>query len=193
MNTPVASVRGLAPLAALVCAIACWSVATPAAQKGSRPDAEAPSQSEASSATDAPSPERRKYTTETVHGHVVWLEDALRRGFGVTTEPDAAKTTVVLETTQRRLWPIVPDTRGRAFAIDERLRDTELELLVRRYADAPMIQIIRVYRARGEKRYEIDYWCDICAIPMVILKPCECCQGPTRLRERLVRNASEGG
>ncbi len=193
MNTPVASVRGLAPPAALVCAIAWWAVATPAAQKSSQPGAKAPSQGEASSSASAPSPERRKYTTETVRGRVAWLEDALARGFGVTTVPDAAQTTVVLETAGRRLWPIVPDTRGRAFVIDKRLRDIELELLVRRYADVPMIQVIRVYRPRGERVYEIDYWCDICAIPMVILKPCECCGGQTRLRERPVKNGSEGG
>ena len=193
MNTPVASVRGLAPPAALACAIACWAVATSAAQNGSQPGAKTPSQGEASSSTGAPSPERRKYTTETVRGRVAWLEDALQRGFGITTVPDAAHSTVVLETAGRRLWPIVPDTRGRAFAIDERLRDIELEMLVRRYADVPMIQIIRVYRPRGEKLYEIDYWCDICAIPMVNLKPCECCGGPIRLRERLVKNGSKGG
>ena len=49
-----------------------------------------------------------------------------------------------------------------------------------------MIQVIRVLAASADGLYEIDYWCDICAIPMYILKDCECCQGPTRLREQLV-------
>ena len=70
--------------------------------------------------------------------------------------------------------------------MDERLRDRELQLLVRRYKDVPMLQVIRVFEPRKDGLYEIDYWCDICAIPMYILKPCECCQGETRLRETKV-------
>jgi hypothetical protein len=76
--------------------------------------------------------------------------------------------------------------------VDERLRDIEVELLVRRYADAPLVQVIRVFRPKDDGLYEIDYWCDICAIPMFILKPCECCQGETRLRQRRV-DAGAGG
>lgn len=130
--------------------------------------------------------EPRKYVTETLRGKVVWLADALERQFGVRTEADAAHSAVVLETSAGRLVPIVPDTRGWAFTVDERLRDVELELRVRRYERAPHVQVIRVLRREQGELYEIDYWCDICAIPMFILKPCECCQGETRLREQKV-------
>lgn len=124
------------------------------------------------------------YTTETLRGKVVWLDEALKRRYGVTTEPDAAETAVVLEMADGTLLPIVPDVRGRSFAVDERLRGVEYELLVRRYSKAPMIQVIRVRRPTADGFVEVDYWCDICAIPMYIRKPCECCQGETRLRER---------
>ena len=100
--------------------------------------------------------------------------------------PAAAETAVALETPDGRLLPIIPDLRGRAFAVDSRLRNIDVELLVRRYAGVPMIQTIRVFRRKADGLYEIDYWCDICAISMFTLKPCECCQGPTRLREQLV-------
>jgi hypothetical protein len=56
-----------------------------------------------------------------------------------------------------------------------------------------MLQVIRVFERRKDGLYEIDYWCDICAIPMYILKPCECCQGETRLRETKVDNRLEAG
>jgi hypothetical protein len=125
-----------------------------------------------------------KFTTEKLRGKVVWLEDALRRRYGVATEPDAAKTSVVLEMSDGTLLPILPDTRGRSFAVDERLRGVELVLLVRRYEKVPLIQVIRVMRPTADGLLEVDYWCDTCAIPMYILKPCECCQGETRLRER---------
>jgi hypothetical protein len=125
-----------------------------------------------------------EYTTERLRGKVVWLDEALKRLYNITSEPDAEKTQVVLEMADGTLWPLVPDTRGRSFVVDERLRNVDLELLVRRYAKAPLIQVIRVLKPTPEGLLEVDYWCDICAIPMYILKPCECCQGETRLRER---------
>ncbi|MEX0675714.1 MAG: hypothetical protein WD063_01480 [Pirellulales bacterium] len=136
--------------------------------------------------TDAKSKSSARHTTEKLRGKVAWLEDALERRYGVATEPAAAETSVVLEIPDGTVLPIVPDTRGRAFAVDGRLRGVELELLVRRYEKAPMIQVIRVLRPTEHGMVEIDYWCDVCAIPMYILKPCECCQGKTRLRERPV-------
>jgi hypothetical protein len=140
-----------------------------------------------------PTADPHSFTTETVRGKVVWLDEALKRLYGVATEPDAAETSVVLETADGQLLPIVPDTRGRAFAVDPELRKGELELLVRRYRGVPMIQVIRVYRVKPDGLYEVDYWCDICAIPMFIKKDCECCQGPTRLRERkVVDGVTEG-
>lgn len=137
-------------------------------------------------AAENKSPAARPYTTESVRGKVVWLGEALQRLYGVTTEADAAESVVALETPAGKLLPIIPDTRGRAFAVDERLRGEPVELLVRRYRDVPMIQVIRVYRVKPEGLFEIDYWCDVCAIPMFILKACECCQGPTRIREQPV-------
>jgi len=156
------------------------------------PPAAAPARSrESNAAKSASGP--RKYTTETVRGKAVWLDEALERLYGVATEPEAAQTTVVFETADGHLWPLVPDTRGRAFLVDERLRNIELELLVRRYEGVPMLQVIRVARVKPDGRYEIDYWCDICAIPMYIVKPCECCQGETRLRERSLEPAPTVG
>jgi len=179
------SFRGVAPLVLVLCALGLLAAAGGGAAKSR--------QTGAKPAAETTSPAERQYTTETVRGRVVWIEDALKRRFGVSTEPAAAETTVVLETALGRIVPIIPDTRGRSFAVDSRLRDTELELLVRRYADAPMIQVIRVFRPRQDGLYEVDYWCDICAIPMYIQKPCECCQGETRLRERPVKAGSDGG
>ncbi len=95
------------------------------------------------------------------------------------------KRLAALETPDGKLIPIVPDVRGRAFMVDPRLRGIDMQLLVRRYEGAPLIQVIRVFALKSDGIYELDYWCDICAIPMFILKDCECCQGPTRLRERL--------
>lgn len=136
-------------------------------------------------ADDQQPAETPKFTTETLRGRVVWLADGLKRRFGVATEPQAAEALAALETPDGKLIPIVPDVRGRAFMVDERLRGIDMQLLVRRYEGAPLVQVIRVFALKPDGIYELDYWCDICAIPMFILKDCECCQGPTRLRERL--------
>ena len=133
--------------------------------------------------------EKRAFVTESRRGRVVWMADALKEHFDVATDDDAVHALVALEATDGSLHPIVKDQRGRCFHTDERLRDIDVELLVRRYHGSPMLQVVRVYTIKSEKKYELDYWCDICSIPMYELKPCECCQGPTRLRERLVQKA----
>jgi hypothetical protein len=70
--------------------------------------------------------------------------------------------------------------------VDERLRKVKVELLVRRYGGVPGVRVIRVFEVAPDGKYELDYWCDICAIAMVELKPCECCQGETMFRRRKV-------
>jgi hypothetical protein len=143
--------------------------------------ASAPTDSKAVGGTLPP-----RHTAETIHGRVVWLDEALKRRYDITTDPAASQTSVVVETPRGQLVPLVPDVRGWAFTIDSRLRDADLELLVRRHAGLPLVQVIRVLKRKDGGLYEIDYWCDVCAISMFTLKSCECCQGPTRLRETRV-------
>jgi len=141
-------------------------------------------------AVDAPSAESTgKFETVTLRGKVVWLSEALARRFGIATDEDAAHSMVALETPAGELVPLAKDFRGRGFHLDPRMRDLDLELLVRQYEGSPVVQVIRVYTVKPDGRYELDYWCDICSIPMYELKPCECCQGETRLRERKVDDA----
>jgi len=126
------------------------------------------------------------FKLETYRGHVVFMNDALSKRFGITTVPEAADRSLALQTADGTLVPIVEDVRGRAFRVDERLRKPEVEILVRKYQGLPAVQVIRLFEVTKEGKLELDYWCDICAIPMVELKPCECCQGETILRRRKV-------
>lgn len=128
----------------------------------------------------------KNYTSESIAGKVVWLADALAKRYNIKTDDDVAHAVVALETPAGKLHPIIKDARGRCFFTDERLRDIDVELLVRRYEGSPMVQVVRVYTIKPDGKYELDYWCDVCSIAMYELKPCECCQGTTRLRERLV-------
>ena len=135
------------------------------------------------SASDSSTPEK-KHKTKTVYGRVVWMAEALARRHGVQTVLENAEQVQALETKDGRLLPIIEDIRGRSFRRDGRLRDMEVELLVREYQGTPMLQVIRICQTAEEGKFEIDYWCDICAIAMFELKPCDCCQGPIELRRR---------
>lgn len=139
----------------------------------------------AKSAESSPTSEKN-YTSDSIAGKVVWLGDALAERYDIKIDDDAAHAVTALETPVGKLHPIIKDARGRCFYTDERLRDIDVELLVRRYEGSPMVQVVRVYTVKPDGRYELDYWCDVCSIAMYELKPCECCQGITRLRERMV-------
>ena len=131
------------------------------------------------SAADPPA-----FELETIRGRVVFLHEALEKKYGIRAVPEAKERALALQTAEGTLVPLVEDVRGRAFRADERLRQPEVELLVRRYRGSPAVQIIRVFEVAKDGKYELDYWCDICAIAMFEQKPCDCCQGETELRRR---------
>jgi hypothetical protein len=126
------------------------------------------------------------YKTETLRGRAVYLTEAFEKQTGIASVPEARERIIALQTADGTLVPLLEDARGRAFRNDDRLRQMDLELLVRRYSTSPAVQIIRVVEITKEGRFEIDYWCDICAIPLVENRECDCCQGPVELRRRKV-------
>jgi hypothetical protein len=136
-------------------------------------------------------PAAEEYTTESLRGKVLWTGEALLKLHGIETDADAARNSVSLVTRDGHVHPIVKDARGRGFQLDARLRDRDFELFVRRHAGSPFIQVIRIYTFKEGRKHELDYWCDICAIAMYELKECECCQGPIRIRERPIEEASK--
>jgi hypothetical protein len=130
-----------------------------------------------------PSKKKKTPPKELFRGTVVFARSALKqRGIQVAEE---MKDQAVLVTSAGELIPIAADWRGRAFYQDKRLRDRQVELVGYRQAGIPYLQVLGVYMidAKG-KREEMDYWCDICSIPMYEIKDCECCQGEIRLRFR---------
>jgi len=126
------------------------------------------------------------YKTERLHGRVVFLAEEFEKQTGVPSVPEARERILALKQADGTLVPLLEDVRGRAFRRDERQRQMEVELVVRRYRHSPVVQIIRVMEVTKEGRYDLDYWCEICAIAMFEQKDCECCQGPVELRRRKV-------
>jgi hypothetical protein len=142
-------------------------------------------------AKEPPAATKPKYANRTLRGRVVFVAEALARRFGIKSVPEAADRGLALETAEGELVPLVEDVRGRAFRADERLRRMDLELLVRQYEGSPLVQVIDVFSLKKGQKYEVDYWCDVCSIAMYELKACECCQGETTLRERLVEKGKK--
>jgi hypothetical protein len=133
---------------------------------------------------EPPPPESRgslEPPKELFAGQVVYLEEALRKR-GIESYEETGKH-VVLQTDAGDLIPILADWRGRAFYQDERLRNRKVELIGFRRPGLPYLNVIAVYTfdEQGERMYT-DYWCDVCAIPMYQIQPCECCQAEIRLR-----------
>ena len=141
--------------------------------------------------TENPQDAAPVYRTETLSGKVVWLADALERQFGIKTVPEAKERSLALETDDGHVLPIVEDLRGRSFRTDNRLREMQVELRVRRYRRSPLIQVIRIYEVVKGAKYAIDYWCDVCAITMFEKGPCSCCQDENRLRRRRLDRQGE--
>lgn len=137
-----------------------------------------PQSKRSDSATEAKDQDTPK---ELFSGKVVLLQEVLKRR-GVKSFEEF-KTQVVLETDGGELIPIVPDWRGRAFFQDERLRNRRVDLIGSRHKAAPYLQVLMifVFDEKGTRQY-MDYWCDICSIPMYEIKPCDCCQADIRLR-----------
>ena len=129
-------------------------------------------------AAKAPEPKR-----ELFHGTVLLAQDALKkRGIKVAEE---MKDQAVLETPDGELIPIAADWRGRAFFQDKRMRSRKTELVGYRRPGIPYLQVLVVFFINEKgRREEMDYWCDVCSIPMYEIKDCECCQGPIRFRLR---------
>jgi hypothetical protein len=134
----------------------------------------------------APAADEPGFAVETLRGRVVYLADAVEKLTGVPVVPEARERVLALQTAKGELIPLLEDVRARAFRSDERLRNMEVELVVRRYRNSPLVQVIGVSEIAKDGKYEIAYWCDICAIAMFELKDCECCQELNVLRRRKV-------
>ena len=123
------------------------------------------------------------FKKELFAGKVVFAQEALaKRGIKVAAE---MKSQAVLETESGELLPIAADWRGRAFYQDKRLRNRKVELVGYRRPGLPYLQVLVIFVIDEKgRRQEMDYWCEICSIPMYEIKACECCQAEIDFRLR---------
>lgn len=166
------------------------AVAGIAATSSGNPPEEAPAADTKSKQKNVSTPEAlpkprgaKDFKKELFSGKVVLAQEALKkRGIKVAEE---MKSQAVLESDSGELFPIAADWRGRAFYQDKRLRNRKVDLVGYRRPGIPYLQVLVIYVVDKQgHRQKMDYWCDVCSIPMYEIKPCECCQDETRLRFR---------
>jgi hypothetical protein len=175
---PLRAGRRVLTLLALVALGNFWS-----ARSVSAGENKAPSGATKRTATDSTAQATTADTSsqELFRGKVVFVREALsRRKIEAREEFDKQ---VALETESGELIPIVPDWRGRAFFQDEHLRNRPVELVGKRAKGVPYLQVLIIFTfdEKGTRQYT-DYYCDTCGFAIYEIKPCECCQGPVRLR-----------
>jgi hypothetical protein len=138
-------------------------------------------------AEDNPHQAKTNYTTISVRGHIVWLSDEMAED-GIELAAEVKPGNLMLKDGSGKLLPLLEDRRGHAFRLDPRLRANKVELLVRQSDRHPYLQVLKVYELdKTDRKRELVYWCDVCAITMFELKPCDCCQGKIELQRREVK------
>ncbi len=120
--------------------------------------------------------------SEHVRGQVVFLQERLAKELGIGVVPEARQRVLGIETARGRWIPLIENARAEAFRLDRELRGIDLELVIRRYERTPMVQLLRVFQWRDGKRFEVIYWCDVCAIATARPGACACCQDEVELR-----------
>lgn len=125
-------------------------------------------------------------TTIELEGKAVLLGDAVRAKTKLELADPAIDDVVAFETNDGRLLPILPTESGLFFYRDPAVRNRPMRVKARVREGLAALEIIDRVALVDGKPHEIYYWCEICSIRMYHKKDCECCQGPTELREHPV-------
>ena len=118
-------------------------------------------------------------------GKVVPLKDLLEKA-GSKLDRDAEPFWLALVTAEGKVYPIIKDAGGRRYFKDERLRNREVQITGRLFANTGLLQVLSALGLKDGKAYDLHYWCDICAIKRHELMAYECCGGLMELREEPV-------
>lgn len=84
-------------------------------------------------------------------------------------------------------YPLVEDTASGMLFLDSRLRNRPVRLTALGVPDTKKLQVVRVQTVKGDKLYDVDYWCEVCQISLDQPGQCFCCGEEVELRERPVR------
>jgi hypothetical protein len=118
-------------------------------------------------------------------GQVLPLAEVLKKE-NIELDKDAEPTSLVVQSEDGKLIPLVKDGGSRLFYQDTRLLRRPMEIQGRLVAKGTMLQALRVVSLKNGKPHEIYYWCDVCAIrrdAQNVGGICDCCGGKMELKE----------
>jgi hypothetical protein len=119
---------------------------------------------------------------QSLKGIVVPLEKLLAKQ-NIKLDSDAAPYWLALQADDGTIHPLVKDAGARMFFKDPHLLNRPMRLTARPAAKGAMLQVVSVHSYVKGQLCEVYYWCDICSIRTNELGICDCCGGPTELRE----------
>ncbi len=115
-------------------------------------------------------------------GNVVPLDKVLAKA-DVKLDADAVPYWLALAGADGKVYPLVKDAGARMFFKDARLLNRPMRLNARPVAGGALLQVIGVHSYVKGRLCDVYYWCDICTIRTYEAGVCDCCGGPTELRE----------
>lgn len=125
-------------------------------------------------------------TVVELEGMAVLLGDAVHARTKLELADAAMDDVVAFATNNGRLIAILPTESALFFYRDAAVRNRPMRVTARVWPGLDALEIIDRVALVDGKPHEIYYWCEICSIRMYHKKDCECCQGPTELREHPV-------
>jgi hypothetical protein len=128
-------------------------------------------------------PQARAPETVTLRGKVLMLSEALKaRGLDLAADPEPAAKQAVLLGKDGTITPLLSDETSRALFVDARLRNRNAQIVGRRYAGLPFLQVVTIEVESDGRLRSPEYFCDVCTISVRYPQICPCCQGPMELR-----------
>ena len=92
------------------------------------------------------------------------------------------------KTSEAKYYTILRAKYSEALFADERFRQKELLLKGRVFPDTQIFEPMTIRSIKNGVVHDLYYYCEICDIETVAPGPCECCQGPTELVEKPLRD-----
>lgn len=128
-------------------------------------------------------PPRPAPESVTLRGKVMTLTAALEaRGLGLAPDPEPIAKQVVLLGDDGTITPLLSDEPSRALFRDERLRNRAAQIVGRRFAGVPYLQVVTIQVESEGRLRTPEYFCDVCTISVRYPQICPCCQGPMELQ-----------
>lgn len=126
-----------------------------------------------------------------VRGRVVCLSEELGRLHQAAADCDRRGHLYALKTSAGELHQFLPTDAAAAIYTDERYRERELQVTARVFAEAPLIEVIKLQSWRDGRLHNLFYFCEVCNIRTHKPGPCDCCQDPVEFREVAVEEDDE--